>query len=185
MQSCISRVIHLWRNLEVNFHLFHHLPKAINTHKQTLSCWSITWQNVPVHVTALVVSIYSLYTMYNVTDTLYDDQPEQTVETVLFNTKRWTCLKSQSLQIHKFSFAKYSMYMCTFCLVYQMMVDNKNLHVWETYIVWIFCIKFTWNLLKFIIVCAGLRTINVKTLLILISEEKYLSYFLFNTKEKR
>lgn len=96
----ISRVNHLWRNLEVNFHLFHHLPEAINTHKQTLSCWSIMWQNVPVHVTALVVSIYSLYTMYNVTDTLYDDQPEQTVETVLFNTKRWTCLKSQSLQIH-------------------------------------------------------------------------------------
>lgn len=26
--------------------------------------------------------------MYSVTDTLYDDQPEQTVETVLFNTKR-------------------------------------------------------------------------------------------------
>lgn len=64
MQSCISRINYLWRNLEVNFHLFHHLPKAINTHKQTLSCWSISWKNV--HVTALVVFIYSLYTMYNV-----------------------------------------------------------------------------------------------------------------------
>lgn len=60
-----------------------------------------------------------------------------------------------------------------------------RIYMYEKHIVWICCIKFTWNLLKFIIVCAGLRTINVKTLLILISEEKYLSYFLFNTKEKR
>lgn len=31
---------------------------------------------------------FHLFLVYNVTDTLYDDQPEQTVETVLFNTKR-------------------------------------------------------------------------------------------------
>lgn len=75
------------------------------------------WQNVPVHVTALVVSIYSLYTMYSVTDTLYDDQPEQTVQHKKMNMFEVKVYKS-------ISFAKYSMYMCTFCLVYQIMVDN-------------------------------------------------------------
>lgn len=115
MQSCISRINYLWRNLEVNFHLFHHLPKAINTHKQTLSCWSISWKNV--HVTALVVFIYSLYTMYNVhihCTIMYSFLGSVHINWRCFksltnqlcwycsaqHTEIWTCSKSQSLQIH-------------------------------------------------------------------------------------